>query len=348
MYDEFAHPLRCRTDFMGTLLDVTLRDGGAEAGFRWPGDVYSTVPAALSSLGVDMVDLGYLGGITPGHPPAVPDVGGFLTPDDVAAARHPGLRLAATAHPRALEHSLDFAPYVQAGLATLRMEYHPAWLSDIVALAARAREAGLTTTVSIALASRYTIAELCRHSESIQAQASPDVLFIADTCGALLPHQVEELVNRLTDTLDAELGFHAHNPLSLAYANALAAVDAGATHIDCALLGLGPGAGNLATELVLLRHRLPGHPAPTTLPGFLASRNRLGSITGRPPATLVPAACAALNLTPVEEQALRQFADDEHLDVELAALWLVTAHAQLASLRPDDLHAAWQAGHPEH
>ena len=48
----------------------------------------------------------------------------------------------------------------------------------------------------------------------------------------------------------AQVGFHAHNNLSLAVANTLAAIEEGATWIDSAARGFGAGAGNTATEVL--------------------------------------------------------------------------------------------------
>jgi 4-hydroxy-2-oxovalerate aldolase len=48
---------------------------------------------------------------------------------------------------------------------------------------------------------------------------------------------------------DVEVGFHGHQNLSLAVANSLSAIDAGATWIDCCTCGLGAGAGNTPTEV---------------------------------------------------------------------------------------------------
>lgn len=347
MYDHFALPSDPTVTPWATALDVTLRDGGFEVDFHWPDDVYHQVPAALAPLGVEIVELGYLGGVPLDHGVGHPGAGAFLTPDHVHAARRDELKLAAMVHPSALQAPLDLARYVEAGLDMLRLVFHPSWFTGIQAAAEHARSVGLTTTVNIALASRYDPDELCQHAEKIQKDIGPDILYLADTCGAMRPEQVADLVGRLHCGLDAEIGFHAHDFLSLAYANALAAVQVGATYIDCSTLGLGRGGGNLTTELVLTCHRLPGHLVPDALTPLLTCRSRLADITGRPTPSVVPAVCGALNLTPVEEAALRQFAAEEDLDLEHAALWLLTAHTRVSSLRTIDLRAAWQAQNTE-
>lgn len=351
MHDHFTRAPLPPADRLGTLLDVTLRDGGFELDFHWPNDVFSTLPTALAPLGVDVVELGYVGGVPLEHSVARPGVGAFLTAEHVAAARRPGLELAAMMHPSALDEPPDLEPYVAAGLTMLRLVYHPAWAANIATLARHARGLGLVTTVNIALASRYELAELCTHAAAMTESAKPDVVYVADTCSALLPDQVHRLVSQLVNQLSGaggvRIGFHAHDFLGLAYANTLAAVHAGATYVDCSVLGLGRGSGNLAAEPVLLRHRLSQQLPLADLGGLLECRDRLAEVTGRPRPSLVPMACAALNMTPVEERALREFADEEEIDVELAALWAVTAHSQLSSLRAGDLRAAWTAAKAE-
>jgi isopropylmalate/homocitrate/citramalate synthase len=343
MFDHFAPLPPATTEPLARLVDVTLRDGGFEVNFDWPADLFTRIPAVLAPLGVETVELGYLGGVPLEHAITAPGIGAHLTPDQVADACQPGVDLAVMIHPTALRTAVDLAAYAAAGLTMVRLVYHPDWFDDIARIATQAKDNGLTVSVNIALASRYGREELVTHATRIDAAMAPDVLYVADTCGALTPEQVTELVTELTTTIGASVGFHAHDFLSLGYANALAAAAAGATYLDCSLLGLGRGGGNLAGELMLIRHRLLGRRIPEALHPLLACRARLAALARRPVPALVPTVCGALNLTPVEEQALVEFAEAAGLDPSWAGLWLVTAANRVTSLRAADLIESWRA-----
>ena len=92
-----------------------------------------------------------------------------------------------------------------------------------------------------------TLVEQAKLMESYGAQA----VYVTDSAGALLPHEVSERVRALRENLDVEVGFHAHNNLSVAVANTLAAIEEGATRIDGSVRCLGAGAGNTQTEVLL-------------------------------------------------------------------------------------------------
>lgn len=66
----------------------------------------------------------------------------------------------------------------------------------------------------------------------------------ADTVGLLTPRITYSKIKKLVEESDLTIGFHAHNDLGLASANALAAVQAGAELLDTTLLGVGERAGN--------------------------------------------------------------------------------------------------------
>jgi 4-hydroxy-2-oxovalerate aldolase len=78
-----------------------------------------------------------------------------------------------------------------------------------------------------------------------------DVIYMADSAGAMLPDEVREKIDVLKNELSVPVGFHAHDNLGLAIANDLAAIDAGATYLDSSLRGLGAGAGNAQTEVLI-------------------------------------------------------------------------------------------------
>jgi homocitrate synthase len=62
---------------------------------------------------------------------------------------------------------------------------------------------------------------------------------IADTVGCADPRQVYELVRTLRSVVSCDIECHFHNDTGCAIANAYAALEAGATHIDTSVLGIG-------------------------------------------------------------------------------------------------------------
>jgi 4-hydroxy 2-oxovalerate aldolase len=100
------------------------------------------------------------------------------------------------------------------------------------------------------------LVEQAKLMESYGAQA----VYVTDSAGALLPHEVRDRVKALRSSLSCEIGFHAHNNLSLAVANTLVAIEEGATRIDSSARCLGAGAGNTQTEaLIAVLQRMDMH-----------------------------------------------------------------------------------------
>ncbi len=62
---------------------------------------------------------------------------------------------------------------------------------------------------------------------------------IADTVGVADPRRVYELVRTLRGVVGCDIEFHGHNDTGCAIANAYCALEAGATHVDTSVLGIG-------------------------------------------------------------------------------------------------------------
>lgn len=86
--------------------------------------------------------------------------------------------------------------------------------------------------------------------EKMQSYGARGVILM-DSAGALLPDDVKKRIRLLVENVDIRIGFHAHNNLSMAVANTLTAIEAGATIVDGTLKGFGAGAGNCQLEALI-------------------------------------------------------------------------------------------------
>ncbi len=78
---------------------------------------------------------------------------------------------------------------------------------------------------------------------TVAAEAGADVLALCDTNGGMLPYRLAEIVAAVVGT-GLRVGIHAHNDAACAVANSLAAIDAGATHVQGTANGYGERSGN--------------------------------------------------------------------------------------------------------
>lgn len=82
-------------------------------------------------------------------------------------------------------------------------------------------------------------ADLLRVYLTVADSVRVDRLGVADTVGVALPGQVQALVHQLVRLTGLQVEFHGHNDSGCAIANAVAALEGGATHIDTSILGIG-------------------------------------------------------------------------------------------------------------
>jgi len=115
---------------------------------------------------------------------------------------------------------------------------------------ALAKDLGMETVGFLMMSHMAPTEKLVEQAKLMESYGA-DTVYVVDSAGALLPHQVTERIYALKNSLSVNIGFHGHNNLSLAMGNTLAAIEAGATRIDGSIRCLGAGAGNTQTEVLV-------------------------------------------------------------------------------------------------
>jgi 2-isopropylmalate synthase len=87
-------------------------------------------------------------------------------------------------------------------------------------------------------------ADYARAAIQAAAEAGARMVVLCDTNGGRLPEEIDALTRAAIAALSVPVGVHCHNDCDLAVANSLAAVDAGAAHVQGTINGLGERCGN--------------------------------------------------------------------------------------------------------
>ncbi|MEJ7832288.1 MAG: citramalate synthase [Nocardioides sp.] len=121
--------------------------------------------------------------------------------------------------------------------------------------------------------------------------AGADVVALCDTNGGMLPPWVTDVVHDVIATTEVRIGIHCHNDTGCAVANTLAAVDAGASHVQGTINGYGERTGNadLISVVANLELKLDRAVLPA---GLLRDSTRIAhavaDVTNFPPASRQP------------------------------------------------------------
>lgn len=144
----------------------------------------------------------------------------------------------------------DLQNAVKAGAQMVRVATHVTEADVAAQHIALGRELGLKTVGFLMMAHMAPVEKLVEQAKLFESYGA-EIVYVTDSAGYLLPHEVKERVSALKSELSCEIGFHGHNNLSMAMANTVAAVEAGATFIDGSLRCLGAGSGNTQTEVMV-------------------------------------------------------------------------------------------------
>jgi isopropylmalate/homocitrate/citramalate synthase len=134
-------------------------------------------------------------------------------------------------------------------------------LAQVDTVLAAAAAVPATATISVAFGCPFEGEVDEGEVVALAERLGADEIVLADTIGVAVPSRVRRLVEQVRG-LGKGTGFHGHNTRNTGYANALAALEAGAEVLDSSVGGLGGcpyaprASGNVATEdLVFLLER---------------------------------------------------------------------------------------------
>ena len=146
----------------------------------------------------------------------------------------------------------DLKAAYQAGARSVRIATHCTEADIAKQQMEYARNLGMDVAGFLILSHMLPPRELARSAKLFESYGA-NCVYVTDSAGSLLMHEVEERFKAYRDVLrpETDMGIHAHNNLSLAVANSIIAVQCGVTRVDASLAGHGGGAGNTPLEVLI-------------------------------------------------------------------------------------------------
>ncbi len=254
------------------IVDVGPRDGLQNEEETLPPEIRAELCDRLAAVGIPRVEAASFV-----NPKRVPQMAGAEEVMDVLNRHegtvYAGLVLNERGYERAVEAGVDEVRYAFPVTETFAKKNQNTTVEDATTLAGRlverARLDGVRVSVTLSAAfgdpfeGRVDPDHVLRVAEKV-AEAHPDEVILADTIGVGVPSQVRGLVGGVSE-MGVTVGCHFHDTRNTGIANAVAAIESGATVLDASVGGTGgcpfaPRAtGNIATEdLVYLLHGM-GH-----------------------------------------------------------------------------------------
>ncbi|HHY72348.1 MAG TPA: 4-hydroxy-2-oxovalerate aldolase [Bacillus bacterium] len=231
------------------ITEVALRDGSHAIRHQFTVEQVTSVVKALDEANVPYIEVAHgdgLGGSTLQYGLSLTNEFELI---EAAAATAKNSKIAVLHLPGiGLEKDLKQAASLGAKMARIATHVTEADVSPVYI--ELAKELGMETVGFLMMSHLAPTSKLVEQAKLMESYGA-DTVYVVDSAGALLPHEVSEKICALRDHLSVNIGFHGHNNLSLAMANTLAAIEQGATRIDGSMRCLGAGAGNTQTEVLV-------------------------------------------------------------------------------------------------
>jgi 4-hydroxy 2-oxovalerate aldolase len=241
------------------LLDCTLRDGGYYNHWDFNDDLVERYLQALQEANVDIVELGF----------RYAKKEGFL--GQYAYLGEKKLQQLKTA-----EYQFDLAVMIEEGdisshsegsegfvnqyfvekskshVDLVRIAAHFDKVSNVIPSCETLKKLGYQVSVNIMQISRYDNNKVIEKLSSLREISCIDILYFADSLGDMNHEDVINLCEIYSKYWGKSFGFHGHNNCGKAVDNSLTASNNGCKFIDSTVTGMGRGAGNALTEVLLL------------------------------------------------------------------------------------------------
>jgi 4-hydroxy 2-oxovalerate aldolase len=235
------------TDFR--LIDSTLRDGSHAVSHRFSAEEVRRVVAGLDAAGVPVIEVTHgdgMGGSSFNY--------GFShTPETdllkVAVETATQATIAVLFVP-GIGVKDDLRQAADLGVGMARVATHCTEADIAEQHIALTKELGMEA-IGFLMMAHMILPEALAEQARKMASYGADVVYVTDSAGAMTVDDFKRRVAAVKGAVDVGVGVHAHNNLSLAVANSLGALEEGATNVDGCATGLGAGAGNCSTEILV-------------------------------------------------------------------------------------------------
>lgn len=231
------------------ILDCTLRDGGYYTNWDFNSDLVDTYFRSFNSLPVDYLEIGYRSN------PMKEYLGEYFYCPDYLLEKIRGIsrkKLVVILNEKDVrkEHAKKLLEPCLGVIDMIRIALDPQQLKRAIDLAEAIKTMGFEVGFNIMYMSKWKQDKTFLNGIK-EINDIADYLYMVDSYGGIFPEEVVEIIDIIKQNVTCKLGFHGHNNLELGLINSLTALDHGVDMIDATITGMGRGAGNLKTELLL-------------------------------------------------------------------------------------------------
>lgn len=238
------------------VLDVTLRDGGCVNDFNFGQTYMEKILAAQEASGVDIIEMGYIDENKGSASGRTQYINEQVIPQCILKNKKPGVTYVAMMDYGKFDVN-KLASRTEESIDGIRMAFHKKNCLDVIPLGRKIIEKGYQFYIQPMITLRYSDAELLELIDLVNKELSDaSGFYIVDSFGEMRPNDMNRILNLVDHNLipTMTLGFHSHNNLQMSYSNAVALLQFPTNRdmmLDSSIMGMGKGAGNLNTELLL-------------------------------------------------------------------------------------------------